>query len=305
MRSMTDSEPPRPWLPNPLFIGTTMIVLAMAVLLTVGAHAAALGDDPAWAWDCNDTTCEDLWARPRAHYRRVAVSCALALPVGWAIAGRGLPSSPLSPPERPAPPVAWIVALSSPVVAMIVGAVLGFFGSRPWGLAGAAGVMLLASLSAWRDLESRGWPRRGAWYFAGGEAVLAALIALATAAIGLAFSALWAVPTGAITGGAAFAMVHLLLSRRRPVIPSNIAPRPTSSPWRPPHRRAVDVLRVVILLGTAVWAAWPVPAPPADAWKFGAPTDSRETSYPRETSSDLSTPHQFATCRCIPPNPSG
>lgn len=273
---MAGSGTSRTWLPNHVVTGTTLIVLAMGVLLTVGAHAASLGDDPAWAWDCNDTTCEDLWAQARAHYLRVAASCGLALLVGWATLGLGLPSSPLTTEQRlalrarRAPQAAWIVVFIAPVVSIALGALLAA-GSRPWGLAGAAGVMLLAGLCAWRDLEARGCSRRDAWYSAGAAAVLAALVALAMAAIGLSVPALWMIPAGAVAGGAAGAAVHLLQSRRLPAHAPGIEPVSTSSPRRPPRPRAADVICVLVLLGASIWAAWPVPAPPADAWMYGAP----------------------------------
>lgn len=274
-------------LPSPVVTGAALIVLAMGVLLTVGTHAASLGDDPSWAWDCNDTTCEDLWAQARAHYLRVAASCGLALPVGWAILGLGLPSSPLTadwhlaPRTRRAPRAGWLVVLMAPVVSIALGALLAL-GSRPWGLAGAGGVMLLSGLCAWRDLESRGCSRRYAWYSAGATAVLAALIALGVlvlaaliafgmAGVGLSPPTLWMIPAGPIAGGATGAAVHLLQCRRLPARASAIEPESRTSPRSPFHLRGADVICALVLLGASVWAAWPVPAPPADAWMYGAP----------------------------------
>lgn len=46
-------------------VGVGLIVASLAVLEAVGIHASRLGADPRWAFDCDDTTCEQLWAEAR------------------------------------------------------------------------------------------------------------------------------------------------------------------------------------------------------------------------------------------------
>lgn len=274
-RSMAGSGVTRAWLPNRAYVGTTMIVLAVLVLVVIGAFAASLGDDPAYAWDCDDTTCEDLWAVPRAHYLRVAGSCILAIFVGWAIAGSGMPSAPL-PPDRRLPRAfdagreTWMVVLIAPTVAAAAGGFLAVLGSRPWGIAGATVTLLVACLVAGRDLVGRGCSPRASWYLAGGGAAFAATLTLTTMAIGYPGRHLWSLPVGTGLGGVTWASLHTLLTRRRSRLSSRPEIRRSDSVRSIPRPRPADVGCMLVLSSVAVWAAWPVPALPADAWMYGA-----------------------------------
>lgn len=273
MRSMAGRGASRARLPHPAVLGTTMIVLALAVLLVIGVHAAALGDDPSWAWDCNDTTCVDLWSGPREHYRQVAAGCGLAVLVGWAVVGLGLPSTPLpatalrAERTRWGPRAACAVVLIAPAYSA-AGAILAV-GSAPWGVAGAVGPVLIAGAFAWLGLRSRGCAQRIAWYLGMGEAILAILVAVAIMVLGFPFLLLAAVPVGLLAGGITACVLHVLLSQRSSRRAPTSAGPGADRCGRVPRPTVVDALCVLALVAVAVWAAWPVAAAPADAWMYG------------------------------------
>lgn len=301
----------RSWAPRALLVGPTILVLSVAVLCIVGAHASGLGSDPAWAFDCDDTTCEDLWIGPRTHDRLVAAGCCLAILAGWAVTGLGLSSSSAPPSEHPAPwasvvpPPPWLVLLAAPTCAAALGAFL-TAGSLPWGLAGAAAPMLVAGVCAWLGLRSRGCPSRAAWYVAAGEVLLSILVTATVTALAFELLSVAAIPAGTVAGGVGACLAHVLVGRRwrrqasrrsgpQPGHRSGPQPgqgqEPGPGPGRGTHAVVVDALCMLALLSLAAWAAWPVPAAPADAWQTqGSAQDSAQDQVPAPSPSATATP---------------
>lgn len=267
----------RSWAPRALLIGPTILVLSVVVLCIVGVHASALGSDPAWAFDCDDTTCEDLWIGPRTHDRLVSEGCCLAIIAGWAVTGLGLSSSSAAPSDHPspwarvAPHLAWLMLLGAPTCAAALGAFL-TAGSLPWGLAGASGPMLVAGVCAWLGLRSRGCPSRAAWYVAAGEVLLSILVTAAVTVLAFELLFVAAIPAGTVAGGVGACLVHVLVGRRwRRRASRRSGPQlgqgQGSGSGRGTDAVVVDALCMLALLSLAAWEAWPVPAAPADAWR--------------------------------------
>ena len=266
-------------------IGVMLMVASLAVVTAVGIHASALGDDPAWAFDCNDTTCTDLWAGPRLHYRRIALASFATGILGWALRGIGLSSSaqhPIPARGRPAT-MAWsslaLVAAASSIGAAFGGLVVAGAVSIPAGLAVVSAVGVLSTWVMSVRLRYIGASSRTAWFGAGG--VLAAGCATMVVATGLLFPVLFVVaPLLAVVIAPVGSLVALALLRaslgRGPSVAKPDARSPEHSVLTvvPGNRwsaaRLLPLLAVGALIAAlAIWAGWPVPALPADAWKGG------------------------------------
>lgn len=137
---------------------TAALVLAgIVVLLVVGLWASRLGDSPERAWDCNDTTCTDLWVDARGHYLRVAAGAGLTTLLGAALCSVALPRQAVPRREGSRRALLRLIAPMLLAAVMLWGALwLALAVSRPVGLAVALLALLLATLTAWR------WQRPGA-----------------------------------------------------------------------------------------------------------------------------------------------
>lgn len=271
----TASERMSRWMPHPSVVGATMLGLAPVVLVVTGIHASALGQDPAWAFDCNDTTCVDLWREPRMHYRMIALACCGAVLSGWIVTGLDLSTTQTVRERRHrSRPRALslstcLVLLGAPICSAVAGSVLAA-ASIPIGLAGGVVPALAAGIMAWNSLRVEGHASRAAWYLAGGELLLGLIVTVSVAAMTFPLLFIAAAVAGSVPGGVAVAGVHLVLCRQGPDEAAGIGPFCEDSSPRPSRSRMADVICMLVLLGLSVWAAWPVPAPPADAWMYGA-----------------------------------
>lgn len=270
-------------------LGIALVLAALAVVSTVGIHASRLGTDPAWLFDCNDTTCEDLWADARTHYLRVTAGAALAGLLGWVLTGLGRPAdgsgrAPAlwSPREDPAPAGSRgsLVAVFSmgalvlgPPAAVTCGAMaLGV--SRPFALAVLCGLGALMSIAVWRDLKERTGTDQAAWFGAFAVVLLGAVGGAGTSAA--LFTVLFVVaPVAAIP----VSIIVMLLARhgmQRWLTDGEQVPappgltRPRVGPGRGTARKVALACGVLVIIAGAIVAGWPVEAPPEDAWRYGA-----------------------------------
>ncbi|MDN5900348.1 MAG: DUF4232 domain-containing protein [Brachybacterium sp.] len=290
-------------------VAAALTLAGIAVLLVVGIWASRLGAPPDWAFDCDDTTCTDLWAAARHRYLRVAVLAAVAVLLGAGLGSLAVPRTPV--PRRPAPrPVssaprglrlrAMLRGLLRPLVPLLLAAAL-LWGaswsavalSRPFSLAVALLALLLAAFSAWRWLRPGATSDRAACWAAvvgtmtpvvvvGGvlvsypPALLGVVLMLGTPLLGVPMLA------GLFLGGAAL-MGRLLPRAAEPAqrLPAE-APSalPTRDGMRTARPRALRVATCAAVVGIAVlagFAAQPVPAPPADAWQYAGAPDAGTT----------------------------
>lgn len=275
-------------------IGISLAVAALAVMTVVGVHASHLGDDPAWLFDCNDTTCEDLWADARRHYLRITSGAALAGLLGWMLIGIGRPAvqdgnAPLEHDEKAverrtgmfgAELGATLAIALGPVVAVLGGGTaLGM--SRPFAFAVLCGFGALMGFAVWRDLRARTGADRAAWFTAFVVVLVGALAgAVTTAAL---FMVLFvAAPVAAI----AVSITAMLLARhgaQRWLTGRDRVPAPAvfeeegPAPGQGGFRTAATACGVLVIVVGAVVAGWPVDAPSEDAWKYG---EGRDTTGP-------------------------
>lgn len=288
-------------------LAAALVLAGIVVLLVVGLWASRLGDSPEWAWDCNDTTCTDLWADARGHYLRVAAGAGLTTLLGAALCSVALPRQAVPRREGSRRALLRLIAPMLLAAVMLWGALwLALAVSRPVGLAVALLALLLATLTAWR------WQRPGAEsdrtaYLSAGLGVMApALVGgvLAFHPPGLLAAVLllgspW---LGAVVLAfvllAGSALMGRLLPRTQDVPRADAAAQaPATGP--PPDtarnaaaeeaaaadagtaaspRRRLSVLltsaALAAILVASVLAARPVDAPSADAWKYAGASGS-------------------------------
>lgn len=269
-------------------MGVALIVASLAVLLAVGIHASRLGADPRWAFDCDDTTCEDLWVEARRRYHAVTAGELVAVAIGGALAGIPRPRRIAPVPARGGVGGTGAVVLAVWAIDVLAGAsaLLALRASVPLAMCVMAACCLLGTALLWRSLRRRGGRDRAAWFTAGLSTAAGLLgAALLTAAL---FPMLFVLAP--LVGALALPTSHLLAVvtwSGGPAQDHGGEERATggdregrSEPWRP------VVLASPALVGIAALAAWagmPVPAPPADAWMHGgastAPVD-RDASDP-------------------------
>lgn len=304
MASTAGSRRSRTWVPHAPVIGAATVVLAMAVLIAAGIHTAALGSDPSWTFDCEDSTCVDLWAGPRHHYRLVSALSCLAIAVGWVVIGLGLSALPgrrgvtRSRAARAGLRLAALAILLAPLCSLTLGT-LPIGASGPLGLAGAAVPMLLAAVAGWLGLRGLGIASRTAWFLTAGELLLVAPFAAVIAALLAPLLFLASIRIVALVAGACACAVHVLVGRRiarrtpasAPASESASASDPAPASDRTPDEDGedrsarpglVDALCVLTLLAVSVWAAWPVPAEPADSGSREAAAESAGSSDPSD-----------------------
>ncbi|WP_345075764.1 DUF4232 domain-containing protein [Brachybacterium paraconglomeratum] len=293
-------------------LAAALVFAGIVVLLVVGIWASRLGDSPSWAFDCNDTTCTDLWADARGHYLRVAAGAGLTTLLGAALWSVALP--PRAVPLREGPRRA-LLRLITPMLLAAVALWSAFWlalaVSRPIGLAVVLLALLLATLTTWR------WQRPGAEsdrtaYLSAGLGVMApalvggvlALHPLGLLAAVLLFGHPWlGVVVLAVVLLAGSILMGRLLPRTEDVPRADAAvqtPATGSLPDTALHpagtdtaaaedaaagngtaaspRRRVNVLltyaALAAILTVAVLAARPVDAPAADAWKYAGASGS-------------------------------
>ncbi len=305
-------------------------------MLAVGVHAAGLGPDPAFLWECDDTgQCEDLWAEAREHDRMVTLLAAAAAVTGWFLAAEGrraetetgdapTPGGPTpqrrgvdvpvvllgfvggvilavslrigpaltgtsagGPPGRDglliaaltgavvsilvllvtprhAPGRLWVAAV--PVIDLLALPLLLLALGRSLHLAAAVTALaaVIAALIGRTYLEAHGRTPRDAHRIAG-------LVALAHMA-----TVLLAVPLAAVTVG--LGPLVFVVALLPPLLHGlwfttlgrgGVDRAPAAPCCGPPARRrarpAVVLPAAAAIVLMAAWAAWPVPAPPADA----------------------------------------
>lgn len=321
-------------------ISLALVLAGIVVLLVIGVWASWLGDPPDWAFDCNDTTCTDLWAGARGRYLWVAALAGVTVLFGTALGGWAVPSREVAQREVAWGPVAGpdpagraidrraraalpgllrLLALLLLVSATLWGAGwLALSLSRPFGLAVALLALLFASFATWRWIRPGALNDRVAYWMAG-LGIMAPVLVLGTLAnhpiilfalVLLLVYPLLGVPTLtiALLVGAA-CMKRLIEKTENPApmdgpapvhLPATAEPGEHSaeeavaepSRSRPSHRVTAAALVSITVL--AVVAAWPVPAHPADAWKYlstssldldaAEPEDPAPRETPRTTS---------------------
>ena len=288
-------------------LAAALVLAGIVVLLVVGLWASRLGDSPEWAWDCNDTTCTDLWADARGHYLRVAAGAGLTTLLGAALCSVALPRQAVPRREGSRRALLRLIAPMLLAAVMLWGALwLALAVSRPVGLAVALLALLLATLTAWRWQRPGAESDRTAYLSAGLGVVAPALVGgvLAFHPPGLLAAVLllgspW---LGAVVLAfvllAGSALMGRLLPRTQDVPRSDAAAQaPATGP--PPDtarnaaaeeaaaadagtaaspRRRLSVLltsaALAAILVASVLAARPVDAPSADAWKYAGASGS-------------------------------
>ena len=288
-------------------LAAALVLAGIVVLLVVGLWASRLGDSPEWAWDCNDTTCTDLWADARGHYLRVAAGAGLTTLLGAALCSVALPRQAVPRREGSRRALLRLIAPMLLAAVMLWGALwLALAVSRPDGLAVALLALLLATLTAWRWQRPGAESDRTAYLSAGLGVVAPALVGgvLAFHPPGLLAAVLllgspW---LGAVVLAfvllAGSALMGRLLPRTQDVPRADAAAQaPATGP--PPDtarhvaaeeaaaadagtaaspRRRLSVLltsaALAAILVASVLAARPVDAPSADAWKYAGASGS-------------------------------
>ncbi|MGP9744934.1 DUF4232 domain-containing protein [Brachybacterium sp. AOP29-B2-41] len=287
-------------------LATVLMLTGFAVLLVIGVWASRLGDSPAWAFDCNDTTCTDLWIDARRHYLAVTAAAGIASLIGWFLAGhlvsaRPVPAeaglaersapSPVPSPARPsrrhrAARFGRLVGVLLLAAALLTAAGwVAIAASRPLGLAVAGIAAAVAVLGAWRWMRPGAASDRGAYWLAsigvGAPLVALGLFALhpmvflgSVLVVGTPLLGVPALCTLLATG---ITVAGRLLPRQAAaeVTAMRSAEQRSSgsepSPPVPTARRISMPLAITAILTLGVFAAWPVDAPAADAWQYSDP----------------------------------
>ncbi|ATG50649.1 hypothetical protein CFK38_03285 [Brachybacterium vulturis] len=295
-------------LPAPGVVAAALVLAGFAVLLVVGVWASRLGAPPEWSFDCNDTTCIDLWAEARRRYLGVTVLAGIVVLLGAVLGSLAVPRSPVPRRSTPGPgaPLARRAQAASPALLRLVAlmllaaALLWVAGwaalalSRPSALAVALAALLLAVFAAWRWLRPGAESDRGAcWVAAVGTmapvAVGALMLTNPVVLLGtvlLIGSPLLGVPAiaGVLLGGTALMgrllprigePGHAVPAAVPPAVPARVTGDDAVENGPAPRRasRPMTIAAVMVITVLAVVIARPVPAPPADAWLY---TDTAE-----------------------------
>ncbi|MGO2721235.1 MAG: DUF4232 domain-containing protein [Brachybacterium tyrofermentans] len=305
-------------------VGVTLVLAALAVMTAVGIHASQLGDDPAWLFDCNDTTCVDLWADARRHYLRVSVGAVAAGLLGWVLIGAARPvdgsgwspalwsktGRPTQSDERRFGATGWatVIIAIGPILAVLSGGMV-VFTSRPLAIALLCGLGALMSIAVWRGLRERTGQDRHAWF--GATAVV------------LAGGA-----AGALTSAALFPLILLLAPRVAILvaIAVMVLVRHGIQRWLSDEDRITTqadpearlrarvtssagtvstIGAVLLIIAVAVVTAWPVDAPARDAWMYGtgegqAATPSSDAGEPASQQPEPTSPDVGSTSSSEP-----
>lgn len=277
--------------PSPLVVVPALFGVSLAVLICTGLWASRLGDPPAWAFDCNGTTCTDLWIDARRHYLGITAAAGFVATAGWFLGGYLVPSR--SVPVRTSRPsratrCGHLIGVLLLAAALLTGAGwLTIAASRPLGLAAAGIAAAVAVLGAWRWMRPGAASDRGAYWMAsvGVGAPLSVLGLLALhPAVFLVTVLVMGTPLLGIPVLCVLLAIGIALAGR--LLPRHAAGGKTvrtagdsdseQSPMRalPAASGLSTALAVAVILTLGVLAAWPVDAPAADAWKDSAPDTS-------------------------------
>ncbi|ASK65750.1 hypothetical protein CFK39_07760 [Brachybacterium avium] len=290
-------------LPAPGIVAAALVFAGFAVLLVVGVWASRLGAPPEWSFDCNDTTCTDLWADARRRYLRVTVLAGIVVLLGAVLGSLVVPRSPVLRRSAPGPGAPLICraraaspALLRPAAQMLMAAALLWVAgwtalalSRPSALAVALAALLIAVFAAWRWLRPGAESDRAAcWVAAVGilAPVAAGALMLTNPVLLLGMVLLIGSPllgapaiAGVLLGGTA--LMGWLLPRTEepgdadpvaflPTVPARGTRDDTTECGPAPRRasRPMTIAAVVVITVLAAVIARPVQAPPADAWLY-------------------------------------
>ncbi|MGP9694196.1 hypothetical protein ACT3TZ_06205 [Brachybacterium sp. AOP25-B2-12] len=282
---MSRSQAPRRILPRPGAVGAALVLAAVIVLLAAALNTSMLGPDPALAFDCNDTTCEDLWIDAWMHHREVALWTLPAFLGGWVLLGLGrLRGSAPSAPDRARLPVpstgtrigATAVRAGALLVAMVAlsthGLVLLLLGPIPL----LVGALVLASICigvATALLQRAGVGRRAAWFLGGAETGVGAglLVIGLPRVIGPAGLEMWRLVLVQATVAILVSALHegLAIAGARRARRIAHAVEPAGRPSLAPSARVGEAAAVIVLALLVVWASSPVAAPPQDVRSQG------------------------------------
>ena len=245
--------------------------LACLIVLTIVAgHSAGLGPNPDWLFDCNDTTCEDLWLPARLRYRAIGFGAMVLGALAWLAIGATLPRTAHRTRgvagESFGSGGAYATAIAlGPITALAM--FVASLGTLVGALAAAAWCAVVAAVLIWWSLRRSTGRERQAWF----AATLVVIIVLLTGALGTAL--LWQVlllagPMASILVGniAGAVTVSLFLARSDAAAINRDEQVETAAGT--PHRmlwQAVLAAGLLVIGVASTYAAWPVPAPPADA----------------------------------------
>lgn len=267
-------------------LSVTTVVACLTVLITAAVHSASLGPNPAWLFDCNDTTCEDLWRTARLRYRAIGF-WALALgALGWLAIGATLRAETHQASRvadaSPGSGGAYAAAVAlGPIatVAMLVASL----GTLVGVLAVAAGCAVVAAVLIWRSLRRSTGREQYSWFAATLVVVVVFLFSGVVAAL------LWPVlyfvaplPAATVGSVAGAVTVFLLISGSDAVATGRESRVEHTSGEARRSLWCVVLAAGLIAIGVAsVYAVRPVPAPPADA--VPATVDSAPEAVPDAT----------------------
>lgn len=279
---------------------------SLVVLLSTAVHSADLGPNPAWLFDCNDTTCVDLWIDARVHYRTVGF---VALAVGsasWLLLGTTMSRRVSNSVARKRTCTVSVATLNTVAYAtlgalgpiFVFGALLASGGTLPGVLAVGAAIAMPASLLLWGALLVRTGRERYSWF-------AAALIVAASFAVGaLVTAALFpvlfvAAPVAAVlpTGVAGLVGMRIAVKRGCPTMAEEPAEEERVTVQSSLASTSGAIIGVIVIATVAGFAARPVPAPPADAV-----AESDDTyAFPEQPARSTDTPSEHASPSPIEP----
>lgn len=243
------------------WLGAAVTVSALGVMLLAGLHAASLGPNPAWAFDCSDTACEDEWLGPRLHYRAVTAWAVAVGFAGWALTALTLPRYTRRSILRMDHPRLILLALVAPPGAVVL--ILLVRPSVPMLVCTLATGGFALSLVIWGALrEQSGWERR-AWVAAGAVVGASALAGLVIT--GMLFPVLFLFsPFVGLAGGLLALGGATWLAGRLLLASAAEAPGPAAARWGhdPSWLVAVRMAVVAAMLLAVGVAGAPVEAPP-------------------------------------------
>lgn len=246
-----------------------LVGACLVVLTAVAVHSAALGPNPDWLFDCNDTTCEDLWITARVHYRSVGVAALAVGVLGWLLVGVTLRTAVARADDTGAAPAGTGVAYATATALApitVLGALVGSRSTMTGMLAVTAWCAAVASSLVWWSLRAHTRRERFSWF--GAAFVVVAVYLTGGVAAALLFPALFVIAPLAATPAAGVAgalAVRLVLASAVAAPPAEPVPgRSAGRGVRVASWGAVAVGLVAIAM-VSYLAARPVPAPPADA----------------------------------------
>jgi len=273
-----------------------VVVACLGVLTAVAVHSAGLGPNPVWSFDCNDTTCDDLWKDAREHYRTVGFAALVVGVASWFLLGttlrRTVPTSTALRSVHGSTASALEVTSSSAVGALapvVLVAMLLFSGwTLPGVLAVSAGSATLASLLLWCALRVRTGRERYSWFAA--AVVVASVFGTGALTSAILFPALFLLaPLAAAlpAGIAGLVAVRIARTHARPGTSHKPTMRESFSARTRLASTSVAVIGVLLIGTVSAFAARPVLAPHSDAVTVGEGTTPVQEQPAREGSDPL------------------